>query len=148
MSRNEAPQPLQPVTLMNPAFIATPDPLLAKAASAWLAGLIDVDPFRLTLTWNTLPASGISQQAQIAVDAGIDLLALRLSLVAYTAAGTILANPDYLLELFDGSGPWQDVPHHVQLWTGQYRNSSAGAAPFTVARYVRGSNNFRGSSIA
>jgi len=142
MSRNVE---LAPVVLMNnPALVAQPDPLLARAAAAWMAGAIDLDPFRFTLTWNTLLASAVGQEANTSLDAGIDLLLTRLNLTSYSAAGTIVANPDYLLEIFDGSGPWQDAPHHVMLWTGQHRNSGSRPGDTPMARYVRGSNVVKG----
>ena len=133
-----------PVMLMNPAIVSQPDPLLAKASAAWLKGDIDLDPFRFTLTWNTLGASAVGQDANTSLDAGIDLLLTRINLTAYSGVGTIVANPDYLLELFDSSGPWQDAPHHVMLWTGQHRNSGSRPGDTPMSRYVRGSNVVRG----
>src|SRR5438445_13206794 len=99
MSRQPYGVDSKPVVLMNPAIVAQPDPLLAKASAAWLAGQIDLDPHRFTLTWNTLLASVVGQEATTAIDAGIDLLLVGIQLTAYTAAGTILASPDYLLEI-------------------------------------------------
>lgn len=136
--------PAQSVILQNPTVIAQPDPIFAKACAAWLAGLVDLDPFRLTLTWNPLGVSAVGSEQKTPVDQGIDFLLFGMNLTAYTAAGTILANPDYLLEMFDGAGPWQDGAHHVQLWTGEHRNSGAHPAMAPMCRFIRGSNNVRG----
>lgn len=135
MSRNIDTPPATPVVLMNRAFCANDDPLLGKAAAAWIAGGIDLDPFRLTFTWDTLAANANNTPQKNQVDSGQDFLVERIVLCAFSAPGTIVANPDYLLDLSDAAaGPWQDAPHHVMLWTGQANRTP----DLTVVRYLKG----------
>lgn len=147
MSRNivvpgQQQMPIAPVMLMNPAIVAAENPFIAKANAAFLAGALWLEPFGYTLTWNTLAASAQGQQASCTIDQGIDFILVQLNLVSYTAAGTVLANPDYLLEMQERSGNsnFTDGQHHVGLWTGQNRNSGARVYNLVFPRYIRGSN--------
>jgi len=136
--------PIESVMLMNPSVVATPDPFLSKAAAAFMAGSIWLDPFRFTLTWDTLAASAVNQSAKQSIDAGVDLLVTEVNLVAFAPAGTSLATPDYLLELEDSTfGKWSDAPHHVGLWMGA-RSAAGLFGNLPIARYLRGSGTITG----
>jgi hypothetical protein len=89
-----------------------------------------VDNFTYTATWNTLGASATTAQST-AVDAAGDFLVEQLNLVSYSAAGTKVSNPDYLLDLKDsGAGRLlSDSPVHVGNITGDVKISQGFMLP-------------------
>lgn len=129
-----------PVVLANPTPPST-DPFTAAINKAFEAKQVWLETFAFTAVFNTLAASASGQQATSTVDPSIDFLAYQMQLCAYSAAGTIVANPDYLLEVQEGSGRsnWSDGPVHVANWTSQNRDS-AQAYNFPIPRYIRGNN--------
>jgi hypothetical protein len=74
-----------------------------------------VDSFYYNANWN-LGASAINAPAQIQIDADADFVITYSILAAYSAPGTIITAPDYLVTFMDtGSGRnFQNVPVHVQ----------------------------------
>jgi hypothetical protein len=65
-----------------------------------------------------------------------------MNLTSYSSAGTIVPNPDYLLEIQENSGRsvFSDQPIHVMNWTGQNRNSGSQSYDLPIPRYMRGNN--------
>lgn len=122
------------------------DPFLARVSWALSQNppLVWLEEFSYIATWNTLAASASGQQPNpgITVDPTIDFIATQLNLCAFTAAGTVLANPDYLLQITEATtrGDWFSQPAHVALVTGQSRNSGSSPKWMAAPRYVRGNN--------
>jgi hypothetical protein len=114
------------------------DPIMAAIERHLAAGTIKVERFVFSAVWNTLAASASGSPASITIDPTIDFLAQQMNLTAYTAAGTILANPDYLLEVKSGKDSWSDGPVHVANWTGQARNSGSRPYDFSPGWLMRG----------
>jgi hypothetical protein len=75
---------------------------------------VEADHFIYTATWNTLGANAVTP-VNVPIQNDSDFIIRWLALCAYTAAGTALANPDYLVTIFDtGSGrQFQDQMVHV-----------------------------------
>lgn len=142
MSRQlQLPGDIPMIAIANPT-IPSLNPILAILYAQFLAKRIWLEEFTFTAVYNTLAASAAGQQASMNIDPNIDFIALQQNLTAYTAAGTILANPDYLMEVQEKSGNnnWSDGPVHVANWTGQNRNSGSVSWDLPFCRYIRGNN--------
>lgn len=144
MSRNPqgyTQQPITPVVVVNSPIPST-DPFMAILTREFLQRNVWLEFFAFTAVWNTLTASATGQQVNTTIDPSIDFIIQQMNLTAFTAAGTILANPDYVLQITETSGRsnMSDDGVHVSNWTGQNRNS--GAAPYNLPfpRYIRGNN--------
>lgn len=118
------------------------DPILAAIQRHLEMGNIGIERFVFSAVWNTLAASASGQAASLTIDPTIDFLALEMNLTSFSAAGTIVANPDYLLEVNEksGKGSWADGPVHVSNWTGQSRNSGSRPYYFRPGWLIRGNN--------
>jgi len=83
------------------------------------AGRIYLDYFVYSTVFNVLGAGGVITQ-QVPITADSDFVLDALNLVAYSAVGILVVNPDYQLSLVDtGSGRnLQDAPIHVNNITG------------------------------
>lgn len=121
------------------------DPILAAINRHFERGNIGVEFFVFSAVWNTLAASASGQLASVTIDPSLDFAVQEMDLTAYSAAGTIVASPDYLLEIAEksGKGNWADGPIHVANWTGQNRNSGARPYKFATARLVRGNSSIQ-----
>lgn len=88
--------------------------LLDDILAAGRRGDIELLPFTNSAVFNTLGASATAA-VSISIDADSDFVARQSMLMAYSAAGTNIALPDYLITLFDaGSGRnMQNVAQHV-----------------------------------
>lgn len=143
MSRNIATQqPMAtPVIVCNPPIPST-DPFTAILTSEFLKKNVWLEFFAFSTIWNPLLASAVGQQAQFTLDPGIDFIVQQINLNSESAAGTVVASPDYLLEIQETSGRsnFSDQAIHIANWTGQNRNS--GAMPYNLPfpRYLRGNN--------
>ena len=139
--RCEQAPPVVQALLLNPP-VPSLNPYLAVLYGLFLNRMVWLEFFSFSAVFNTLGASASGQQASMSIDPGIDFIGLQMNLSAYTAAGTILANPDYLLEVQEKSGNsnWQDQPTHVANWTGVNRNSGARPYDLPFSRYIRGNN--------
>src|SRR5438132_1100579 len=111
--------PVTPVMVMNPPSSGL-NPFLAILYREFEARRVWLENFYFSAIWNTLAASASGQQATMTIDPNIDFIALEMNLTSYSAAGTIVANPDYLMEVQEKSGNnnWSDGPIHVMNWTG------------------------------
>lgn len=84
-------------------------PIETLAADAYVNNQIYMDSFIYSVTWlagqtSALPASG-QTETQLAINADSDFVVQELNLIAWSAAGTILDVPDYLLTItVAGSG--------------------------------------------
>lgn len=138
-------QTMQPVPMLvlNPP-IPSLDPFVAILTAQFLQKNVWLEEFTFTASWNTLSANAVGQTPTVAmsIDPGIDFLAMELNLTAYSDVNTIVANPNYLLEITETSGRmvWADAPVHVSNITGQNRNSGSRPYHLVVPRYVRGNN--------
>lgn len=114
--------------------------LLDQLFSASRTRHVELDPFTYTAIFNTLGASATAS-VDIAINADSDFVVRYINLTSYSAAGTIVADPDYLLTLFDsGSGRnLQDANVHVRNITGN------GQRPFIwpEPRLIKASSSFR-----
>lgn len=118
------------------------DPFRAMLFAQMLQRNAWLELFVFSATWNTLLASAVGQQAIMNIDPNIDFIALQMNLTAYSAVGTIVQSPDYLMEVQEKSGNnnWCDAPIHVQNWTGQSRDAGARVYDLPFPRYIRGNN--------
>ncbi len=105
-------------------------PLELFAMDAQSLGKVWTDEFSLSTRFNTLAASAVNASQPINIDGDSDFICQMINLTSYTAAGTILANPDYLIQISDGNRTLFDTTQHVMNVTGQNRNS--GAMPFKL----------------
>jgi hypothetical protein len=88
--------------------------ILDDIFAASRAGKVELDPFNYSATWNTLGANATTP-VNVGVNADSDFV-IRYSMIqSFSAAGTNIALPDYLLTIFDtGSGrQLQDAAQHV-----------------------------------
>jgi len=93
--------------------------LLDELRAASLAKKIVLDVFHLGVEWNTLDADATATQ-NVVIDADSDFVAIKMMLCSYSTAGTIVANPDYVLSISDsGSGRMlQNVAIHINTICG------------------------------
>jgi hypothetical protein len=93
--------------------------ILDELRAASIAKKIVLDLYHLGVEWNTLGASATTTQ-NVVIDADSDFLAVKVMLASYSAAGTIVTNPDYTLTISDsGSGRLlQNQPIHINTICG------------------------------
>lgn len=124
------------------------DPVSQIIAEAVRAGKLTVADFRYRLQWNTLAANAQQQQATVGIDPGTAFLLQEMGLIAYSAVGTQVDNPDYLLQIQEESGAnnWNSQQCHVGLWTGRTQCAAGSVTRYTLPtpRYIRGNNNVLG----
>lgn len=133
-----------PVLLVNPPFPAL-DPFIAILTAQFLQRKVWLEWFVFTAVWNTLLANAAGQLPTVpmTIDPNIDYLVMQMNLTAFSDVNTIIANPNYLMEVTETSGRmnWQDAPMHVGNVTGANRNTGAQTYDLPVPRYIRGNNN-------
>lgn len=104
-------------------------PLELMAFEANEQGLVWLDSFSVSAQF-TLLASAVNQSQPVSIDADSDFVMQMLNLTAFSAANTIVANPDYLIQISDGNRTLFDSAQHVGNVTGAQRDS--GAMPFKM----------------
>ena len=121
------------------------NPILAKLYRAFLDKKVWLEFWGLPIEYNTLAASAVGAQGQVTIDQNTDFVLLQLALTAYTAAGTVLANPDYTLDLreLSGNSNFTSQEMHVANWTGTMRNSGAIIYDLPFPRYISGNNTIQ-----
>lgn len=115
-------------------------PLELMARDAMLMGLVYLDEFTysaafITGTGTALAANGTTR-AQIQINSDSDFIACQYNLTSWSAAGTIIASPDYLITLTrSGSGrELMNQSQQVSNFCGNYFNAAAnspGRLPIT-----------------
>lgn len=105
---------------------------------AMMEGKVFLDFFSYSATWNTLGANATTTQTTT-VNADSDFVIQQLNLASFSAANTIVANPDYLLMIVDAGSGRQlfDASQHVSCVTGQQRDSGAMPWPLPMAKLIR-----------
>lgn len=103
-------------------------PLETLAKEAMLQGLAFLDAYTYSAVFSgttVLPASQ-SQTVGISMDAGVDFMVQQINVTAYTAGPTLLANPNYLIQITRTGSRNQvmNQPQHVQNVCGNYWNNN------------------------
>jgi len=126
-----------PTMVLNPPSLL--DPILQTAFEAFKRGDVWLEFFGFDFEWNPLIAHASGQQAEESMDPGIDFLLTDINLVSFSAPGTIVANPDYVMEIQEKSGRtnYSNTTLHVMNFTGNPRGSSF---KLPATRYIRGNN--------
>lgn len=101
-------------------------------------GAVELDPFTYTATWNTLAASAAGTAVNISINADSDFVIRYGMLSAYSAAGVLVEDPDYLIRIFDtGAGRnFEDAQAHVRNYFGTAQRPFVWPEP----KLVRGSS--------
>ena len=106
-------------------------PLELMACEAFLQGLVYLDEFTYSITGSAIDATALLANTvvdyQLQINADSDFIAQEYNLTAWSAAGTILANPDYLIQIIRASSGRElmNRPQHVANYAGNYRSASA-----------------------
>lgn len=103
------------------------------------AGKCFLDFFSYSSQWNTLGATTTTTN-NVSISSDSDFVLQMINISSFSAAGTIVVNPDYRINLVDGGSGRQlfDAAQHVGNVCGSQRNS--GAEPFSLpmAKLIRG----------
>jgi hypothetical protein len=93
--------------------------LLDKISRCYNLGQCEPDFFTYDAFFNPLGGAG-NITVNVAIQADSDFVLRGLTLVAYSAVGVLVANPDYLISIFDsGSGrQLMNQPVHIGNLTG------------------------------
>jgi hypothetical protein len=107
-------------------------PLELLAADAMLRGEIWCENFSYSATWETGTTTALAANSTtittIATDSGPDFIVQEINFVAWSAANTIIASPDYtLLLVIDGSG--KQIMNQAQPITALAGGYASGVVP-------------------
>ena len=119
------------------------NPIEAKLYAAFMDNLVNLEWFAYGFEWNTLGASAVGAQDEIVIDQSTDFVIKKMGLISYSAVGTIVANPDYGLELRERSGAYNfsDSELHVGTWTGHEDANGGHVFTLPFPRRVKGNNS-------
>ncbi len=101
-------------------------PLELMASDAMLRGQINCEEFTYTASWIAGTATALGANGNVTVETQIngdsDFVVTELNLMAYSAVGTVVANPDLLLMLVAAGAGRQlmDKPVHAMNMCGAY----------------------------
>jgi hypothetical protein len=101
-------------------------PVELLATDAMLRGLIFANAYTynadfLAGTNQAIPASATSVQQVVQITSEADFVVQQLSAITWSAAGTLLQDPDYTIQIAISSGrPWFNAPLSVRNVSGMY----------------------------
>jgi hypothetical protein len=104
-------------------------PVELLATDAMLRGLIFCNSYTynadfLTGTNQAIPASATSVQQVVQITSEADFVVQQLSAIDWSAAGTLLQDPDYTIQIAISSGrPWFNAPLSVRNVAGMYASA-------------------------
>lgn len=112
-------------------------PIELMAANAMLAGQIYCEQFTYSASWLTGLASALGANAtvdqQLQINSDSDFVVQQLNFVSFSAADTIIANPDYLLNIIVAGAGRNifDSPQDIVNMCGNFAsNKIPGSLPF------------------